>query len=81
MSLFQIELEAILSLNQDLLPQNDNANIIPNKLSKVSRESTSRFTQVQIQIVLLAIIYPQYFHIFCPQMTHQSKSTSQTFFL
>ncbi len=32
----QIELEAILSLNQDLLPQNDNTSIIPNKLSKVS---------------------------------------------
>ena len=35
---FQIELEAILSLNQDLLPQ-ENANIISNnKLSKVRRE-------------------------------------------
>ena len=33
----EIELEAILSLNQDLLPQNDNANIIPtNKVGKVS---------------------------------------------
>ena len=33
----EIELEAILSLNQDLAPQNDNSNGIPNKLSKVSK--------------------------------------------
>jgi kinesin family protein 2/24 len=32
----EIELEAILSLNQDLAPQNDNSNGVPNKLSKVS---------------------------------------------
>ena len=31
----EIELEAILSLNQDLAPQNDNSNGVPNKLSKV----------------------------------------------
>ena len=31
----EIELEAILSLNQDLAPQNDNSNGEPNKLSKV----------------------------------------------
>jgi len=30
----EIELEAILSLNQDLAPQNDNSNGVPNKLSK-----------------------------------------------
>ena len=35
----EIELEAILSLNQDLAPQNDNSNGIPNKLSKVSNKS------------------------------------------
>lgn len=33
----EIELEAILSLNQDLAPQNDNSNGVPNKLSKVSK--------------------------------------------
>ena len=32
---FQIELDAILSLNHDLAPQNDNSNGVPNKLSKV----------------------------------------------
>ena len=32
----EIELDAILSLNNDLAPQNDNSNGIPNKLSKVS---------------------------------------------
>ena len=35
----EIELEAILSLNQDLAPQNDTSNGIPNKLSKVSNEA------------------------------------------
>lgn len=36
----QIELEAILSLNQDLLPQQSDG-VIPNKLSKVSRSRAS----------------------------------------
>ena len=36
--LCQIELEQILGLNQDLAPTNyDNANVIPNKLQKVSQ--------------------------------------------
>ena len=39
----EIELEAILSLNQDLAPQNDNSNGIPNKLSKVSTTILTRF--------------------------------------
>merc|ERR1712183_545337 len=30
----EIELEQILGLNQDLAPQNDNSNGVPNKLSK-----------------------------------------------
>jgi len=38
----EIELEAILSLNQDLAPQNDNSNGVPNKLSKyIPRPSIS----------------------------------------
>lgn len=35
----EIELEAILSLNQDLAPQNDPSNGVPNKLSKVKSNS------------------------------------------
>ena len=49
----EIELEAILSLNQDLAPQNDNSNGVPNKLSKVS----NYFKETNIYLHAITTLY------------------------
>ena len=48
----EIELEAILSLNQDLAPQNDNSNGVPNKLSKVRHHWIKANINFQVNLEL-----------------------------
>ena len=52
----EIELEAILSLNQDLAPQNDNSNGVPNKLSKVRHHLIQANINFQVNLELPNLI-------------------------
>ena len=53
----EIELEAILSLNQDLAPQNDNSNGVPNKLSKVRHHWIKANINFQVNLELPNFYY------------------------